>query len=36
MPTMSSIVYSNAPASPGLRAKPQKAHESTQTFVGEM
>ncbi len=36
MPTMSSMVYSKAPSSPFLRAKPQKAQDSTQTFVGEM
>ena len=36
MPMMSSTVYSKAPASPFLRAKPQKAQESTQTLVGEM
>ena len=36
MPMMSSTVYSNAPASRFLRAKPQNEQESTQMFVGEM
>src|SRR2546428_7341002 len=33
VPRMSSTVYAKAPSSPFLRANPQKAHESTQTFV---
>ena len=32
--TMSSIVCSYAPASPGLRANPQKLQDSTHTLVG--
>src|SRR6266851_904972 len=34
--TMSSMLCSYAPSWPGLRAKPQKLHDSTQTLVGVM